>query len=127
MKRSREHTGCNAFTEDRRVCTERLLPLISHALEQAAQLANQNTEELSARLQLQLEQTATAAPVAVTLHQQLLTLLDALPVDRNALTHADYPAMHRFATSLGERIDELSKQMRPNEGTPTLPAMAQSW
>ena len=117
----------DAFTQQRRAASIRLLPLITHAVEQAAERAKQQSEELSVKLQLQLEQTATTAPVAATLHQQLLALLDGLSVDQNALTQADFQTLHRFATCWGELIDELSAQMRPNEGTPTLPVMAQSW
>jgi len=127
MMEIRGATSVDDFTEQRRAATKQLLPLIIRAIEQAAQQATQRSEELSAKLQLQLEQTATTAPVAATLHQQLLALLDGLSVDQKDLTQADFQALHRFATCLGELIDELSTQMRPNEGTPTLPAMAQSW
>ena len=115
-----------ASTEQRRAASIQLLPLIRHAVEQAAQGAKQRSEELSARLQLQLEQTATAAPVAVTLHQQLLTLLAGLSVDQDDLTQEDCQALHHVASCLGQLVDELSKQMGPDEGIPTLPAMAQS-
>ena len=116
----------DASTEQRRAASIQLLPLIRHAVGQAAQGAKQRSEELSARLQLQLEQTATAAPVAVTLHQQLLTLLAGLSVDQDDLTQEDCQALHHVASCLGQLVDELSKQMGPDEGIPTLPAMAQS-
>jgi hypothetical protein len=129
MKRrreQREERGHNDFTEHRRALTKQLLPRINHAVAGAAQRAKEHREKLSAKLQLQLEQATTAAPVAVTLHQQLLKLLEGLSVDQNALTQEDCQALHHVASCLGQLIDELSTQMRPDEGIPTLPAMAQS-
>ena len=116
----------DAFTQQRRAASSQLLPLIRQAVEQAAQRAKQRSDELSARLQLQLEQTATAAPVAVTLHQQLLTLLAGLAVEQEDLTQDHCQALHHAASCWGLQVEELSHQMRPEEGIPTLPAMAQS-
>ena len=104
----------DAFISQRRDASSQLLPLIRRALEQAAKGAKQRSEDMSARLKQQLKQTATAAPVAVTLHQQQLTLPAGLSAGENV------------ASCLGQLVDEVSKQLGPAEGIRTLPAMAHS-